>query len=277
MPRVTPLLLVLCAALAPACAVRAATEVETGVWRLVSSYLNKEAQIALGDLPTPADAAAQREHAFLRAVVLLDSQPLTESKLDQVEALLRGVMSGEDELAGAATYLLARSRQLFRQTADPVGAAELYRRLLKAPQSGLWADQARAKLALLELYVLPAPHPRARLAAVRTLLAEVEGQEARRDLHRLLARATLFYDLSPAAALADLEAAEAIGGLQGEPHADQLVQLAELNLEFGRPGEAARYHALLAELHPRDVRIWALQAKLAGTPAPARGNFGDVP
>jgi hypothetical protein len=247
------------------------------VWRQVTTFFTKEALWAWEKLPPAGDPLSAREQAFCRAVILLDHQPLTESKLDEAEALLRDVTGPRDELAAAARYMLARSKQLYRQQADHTAAAAIYRELLAAPEAGLWGDLARVKLALLELYALPAESPRARIATARTLLAGVVEPEAQRDLLRLLARATLFYDLPARAALDDLETAETIGGLQGQPHADQLVQLFELSLEFGRRESAARYLEKLRAEHPRDVRAWALNEKLAGRPAPARTTFSHDP
>jgi len=250
----------------------------TAVWRQVTAFFAKEAMWALEALPPTPEAATQRERDFCHAVILLDLQPLTEARLDEAEnRLLRLIATDEDEIAAAARYLIARSRQLYRQRPDHAGAARLYRETMAHPRGGPWAELARVKLALLELYVLPAANPPARIAAARTLLVGAGEDFTRRDLHRLIARATLFYDLDPAGALADLLAAEAIGGLQGEPHADQLVQLTELAWEFGRTTEAARFHARLVAEHPRDVRAWGLAEKLSGRPAPARGRFGHAP
>lgn len=265
--------------LAAACCIPLRAEEDlAAVWRQVTAFFAKEAMWALEALPPTPEAAAQRERDFCHAVILLDLQPLTEARLDEAEnRLLRLIAAGEDEIAAAARYLIARSRQLYRQRPDHVAAARLYREVMAHPRGGPWAEMARVKLALLELYVLPAANPHARIAAARSLLAGAGEDFTRRDLHRLIARATLFYDLDPAAAFADLLAAEAIGGLQGEPHADQLVQLTELAWEFGRTAEAARFHARLVAEHPRDVRAWGLAEKLAGRPAPARGRFGHAP
>lgn len=247
------------------------------VWRQVTTFFTKEALWAWEKLPPAGDPISAREQDFCRAVILLDHQPLTESKLDEAEALLREVAGPRDELAAAARYMLARSKQLYRQQADHTAAAAIYRELLAAPEAGPWGDLARVKLALLELYVLPAESPPQRIATARALLEGVVEPDARRDLHRLLARATLFYDLPARAALDDLEVAETIGGLRGEPHADQLVQLFELSLEFGRREPAARYLEKLRAEHPRDVRAWALNEKLAGRPAPVRAQFSHDP
>jgi len=251
----------------------------SAVWRQVTAFFAKEAMWALEALPPTPEAATQRERDFCHAVILLDLQPLTESRLDDAEQRFHRLRAArnDDEIAVAAGYLLARSRQLYRQRPDHAEAARLYRETMAHPRGGPWAELARVKLALLELYVLPAVNPSARIAAARTLLTGAGEDFTRRDLHRLIARATLFYDLDPAGALADLLAAEAIGGLQGEPHADQLVQLTELAWEFGRTAEAARFHARLVAEHPRDVRAWGLAEKLAGRPAPARGRFGHAP
>jgi hypothetical protein len=255
----------------------AAEESLTAVWRQVAAFFTKEGLWALQALPPTADAATQRERDFCHAVILFDLQPLTETRLDDAERRLQPLAAGDDEIARAARYLLARSQQIYRQQPDPAAAAELYRSLSAQPGGGSWAELARVKLALLELYALPASGPPARLKAAPALLAEAQDTTTRRDLHRLLARAVLFYDLDPAGALTHLEAAEAIGGLQGEPHADQLVQLAELNWELQHRERAIHFHARLAAEYPRDVRAWGLAEKLAGRPGPARGRPQDGP
>lgn len=258
--------------------IRAADEDLTAVWRQVTAFFAKEAMWALEALPPTPEAATQRERDFCHAVILLDLQPLTEARLDEAETRLHQlVAAGEDELSAAARYLIARSQQLYRQRPDHAAAAQLYREVMMHPEGGPWTELARVKLALLELYVLPAANPPARLAAARNLLNGASAAFTRRDLHRLLARATLFYDLEPKTAYEHLLAAEVIGGLQGEPHADQLVQLTELAWEFGHREQAAHYHARLAAEYPRDVRAWGLAEKLAGRPAPVRGRFDDAP
>lgn len=277
LPRRYHPLLTLALGCALACSAGRAEPTLPEVWRQVTTFFTKEALWAWEKLPPAGDALSAREQAFCRAVILLDHQPLTESKLDEAEALFREVAGPRDELAAAARFMLARSKQLYRQQPDHVAAAAIYRELLAAPEAGPWGDLARVKLALLELYVLPAGSPAQRIATARTLLDGVVAPEARRDLLRLLARATLFYDLPARAALDDLESAEAIGGLRGEPHADQLVQLFELNLEFGRQEAAARHLTRLETEYPRDVRAWALNEKLAGRPAPVRAPFSHDP
>lgn len=267
------LLAVLCCA-----PLRAADEDLTAVWRQVTAFFAKEAMWALEALPPTPEAATLRERDFCHAVILLDLQPLTEARLDEAETRFRRlVAAGEDELAAAARYLIARSQQLYRQRPDHAAAAQLYREVMAHPHGGPWAELARVKLALLELYVVPAANPRARLATTRALLTGARDAFTIRDLHRLLARATLFYDLEPMAAYEHLQVAEAIGGLQGEPHADQLVQLTELAWEFGHREEAAHFHARLVAEYPRDVRAWGIAEKLAGRPAPVRGRFHHAP
>lgn len=272
--RLTCLLLLLGGGLASPHPIAAAGDV-ANVWQHLSIFLTPEAAVALRDLPATADPAQLRERDFAGAVILLDQQPLTEARLDEAEARFRMLAGGDDDIAAAALFLLARSRQLYRAQPDPVGAATLYTELTNAPHGGLWAGQARVKLALLHLYVLPTEGgPPARLANAGSLLAETLPAVVQRDLNRVLARATLFYDLNPAHALAHLEAAEILGGLRGAPHADQLVQLAELCWELGRREDAARYHARLKAEHPRDMRIWFFEQHLAGRPVPARASFG---
>ena len=71
----------------------AGIQTEVSVWQKVSTYLTKEALLELKDLPEPSDVAEQRERDFCAAVVTLDQQPLSESRLDEVEGRLQALLA----------------------------------------------------------------------------------------------------------------------------------------------------------------------------------------
>ena len=76
---------------------------EVGVWQKMSTYLTKEALIELKDLTDPQNTTSQRERDFCTAVVTLDQQPLSESRLDDVDARLKALVDAgiEDEIDSA--------------------------------------------------------------------------------------------------------------------------------------------------------------------------------
>ncbi len=255
-------------------AVAGAAEIlpEANVWRKVSSYLTKEALIELKDLPAPISAEAQREHDFCLAVVTLDQQPLSESRLDVVEGRLRSLLvsRGDDDIANASRYLLGRIAQIYRSTPQMDTAAQYYREVLASGSDGEWAKLARVKLAVLELYVLPADSRQARVDAVLALMEGTDDRVTLRDLHRLIARAGMFFNLPPELALQHLLAADEFGGLQGTLGADQLVQIGELAIDTGQPELSAHYYERLREEYPRDPRIYIHDQRQAGQPVPQR-------
>ena len=245
---------------------------DTEVWRKVAMYLSKEAQIDLQDLPSPEDPAGRRERAFCAAVVNLDQQPLSESRLDDVESRLKALLAeaDNDEIGRASRFLLGRIAQIYRSKLDLLQAADYFRGLLEQSGPGRWADAARVKLAVLTLYVLPGDSPSERIAWVEAQLLKTQDPITLRDLHRVAARAVMFYNLSPADALKHLLAADEFGGLSGTPGADQLVQIGELAWDTGQVDLAAKYYERLRSEYPQDPRIYLMDQRRAGNPVPHR-------
>lgn len=253
----------------------AAAESEIEVWRKVASYLSKEAQIQLGELPMPTAATERREHEFCAAVVWLDQQPLSETRLDEVERQLLLLVSAQpnDEVGRASRFLLGRIAQLYRTNPDVTRAAKYFHELVNEPGPGRWGDAARIKLAVLRAYALPeVGDAAARVAAVEVLLPAASDRMVVRDLHRIAARAIMFYNLPPAGALRHLLAADEIGGLSGTLGADQLVQIGELAWDTGDEALARRYYDRLRAEYPRDARIYLMDQRTAGQPVPHRSE-----
>ncbi len=274
MPRLLPLGLLLCLGIGGLCTARAQTEPEVAVWKKLSLYLTEEAARMLEELPETTTPEAQREREFCATVVHLDRQPLSESRLDVVERRLQALLAVEsnDEIGRASRYVLGRIAQLYRTQPDVAKAADYYRGLVRQSGSDTWGAQARMKLALLTLYVLPAPTPDERIAEVADFLAEADDPMVVRDLHRLLARAILFYNLPPRQALDHLLQADEIGGLSGTQGADQLVQIGELAWDEGKKEMAIHFYERLQKEYPRDPRIFVMNERLAGRPTPDRGE-----
>ncbi len=245
---------------------------QAGVWKKVASYLSKEAVIELKELPTPENPETQRERDFCTAVVTLDQQPLSEARLDDVEARLQALLAanGDDATANASRYLLGRMAQLYREQPRIEEAAAYYREALRYQESGEWAKQARVRLAVLELYVLPTGSRRDRLEAVRGLIDEAKDPIVIRDLHRLAARGVMFFNLPPEWALEHLLKADEIGGLEGILGADQLVQIGELAMDTRQPELSARFYERLRHEYPRDARVYINDRRQAGASVPTR-------
>ena len=247
---------------------------EVAVWEKLSVYLSAEAERELEELPEATDPSAMRERDFCAAVVHLDQQPLSESRLDDVEQRFQALLAVEDndEIARASRYLLGRIAQVFRARPDVERAAKYFRGLAEQPGPGIWDEQARLKLTLLTLYVLPIGTPSERIELAEAYAAAARDPIAVRDMHRLVARAILFYNLPPDRALEHLLEADKIGGLRGSQAADQLVQIGELAWDEGKAEMAAHYYERLQEEYPRDPRIFTMQQRLAGEPTPTRGE-----
>lgn len=277
MPRI-PLLSLLClAVLAPSDSLHAQEHPEVEIWQMLSTYLTKEAEIALGELPVPSDAAAQREREFCAVVVQLSQQTVTEARIEDVERRLSALVAANthDDNGRASLYLLGRVAQVFRAIPDNALAAAHYRQLIALPDNDHWANLARVKLALLEIYMLPAESPADRIAAAEALIPGVHDRITLRDLHRLAARGLLFYELDPARALEHLLVSDSIGGLRGMPAADQVVQIANLAWELGRKELSNTFREKLRDQYPRDARIYLLDQRAAGEVVP-EGSAGGV-
>ena len=268
--------LISCIGFAHIGAVATAAEIqsEVGVWQKMSTYLTKEALIELKNLPGTQDSASQRERDFCTAVVTLDQQPLSESRLDDVDERLKALLSAgiEDEINSASRYLLGRIAQLYRAEPDVPLAVSYYRDLIERPGPGHFADIARVKLAVLLLYAVHTEDAIERIAHAEKLILGTSDSIAIRDLHRIVARGIMFFNLPPEGALRHLLAADQIGGLVGTLGADQLVQIGELAWDTGDDKLANNYYELLRVEYPRDPRIFLMDQRNAGNPVPTRGE-----
>ena len=274
MPRLIRFGRLLCVGLSGILSAWANPTPEVAIWEKISVYQSAVAELELDDLPSPENPAAQRERDFCAAVVHLDQQPLSESRLNEVEKRFVALVEaeGNDEIARASRYLLGRIAQVFRATPDALKASGYFRGLAEQHGPGIWGEQARMKLTLLTLYVLPIRTPSERLKLAETYTLAARDPIAVRDMHRLLARAILFYNFPPRSALEHLLQADKIGGLVGTQAASQLVKIGELAWDEGDEELAAHYYERLSKEYPRDPRIFVMQQRLAGEPTPGRGE-----
>ncbi len=217
---------------------RAATDDVREAWQLVADHLGRDAYVRLDQLPGPAT----RERTFAQAVVAIDYQPVTQSRLQSSGATLAELARGDDELAAGAAYLQARLYQVHFQEHDYARAAELYEALARRQPHSHWAQLGLVKLALLRLYAPPEPAaPADRIAAAAELRSRLEEPALVRDLELQLGRAAAFYSLPPDTALPHLLAADHIGGLVGQANEELIVMIGELSLRAGHYAQSRTY------------------------------------
>lgn len=238
-------------------------------WELVGRHLANDALAGLQQ----HRGQANRESAFAEAVVRMDSQPVTEAGLKQVEDRLAELARGDDEIAQASAYLVGRLYQAHFFTADYPRAAREYEQLAGRHPESYWAQLGLVKLALLKLYVLPEPaKPTARIAAAEALLGRLTVPELQRDLHIVLGRAQLFHEQPMDGVLAHLKVAEGIGGLPILKRAELQLQIAELSRREHRWEQARVYFQRFLDENDVDARGYTVKIKLAEIAAEQRAE-----
>ncbi|MDB6169328.1 MAG: hypothetical protein JWM88_2192 [Verrucomicrobia bacterium] len=232
-------------------------------WKALTLLNADGALRAFSTAGAAANLPEGREARFGRALALLAKQPITPAQVDEARSICAELAAGGiDDAAQGAGYFLGRIAQHHQETPDLAEAARQYRRLIEAHPSSIWADTARTRLAVLELYA-PAPEPApARLAHVAGILATARTPAARSELHLLMADAIFYFGLPVADSLPHLSAAEKLGLLDGPARADVLVQIAEISAMTGDIAQARKfYQAYLAEF-PLDQRQFMVREKL---------------
>jgi len=247
--------------LAGACGVgRAADADVAATWELVARHLANNALVGL----QAKRAQGDREAAFAEAVVRMDSQPVTEPGLKQVEVQLAGLAQGHDEIAAASAYLIGRLYQAHFFAPDYARAAQQYERLAEKSPGSYWAQLGLVKLALLKLYQLPEPaEPAARIAAAEALLARLTIPDLQRDAHIVIGRAVLFHEQPVDSALSHLLEADRIGGLAILKRGELQIQIGELSRREGRWEQARVYFQRFVDENDVDGRVHTVEMKLA--------------
>ncbi len=209
-----------------------------------------------------------RETRLGEAVALLNAQPKTAQNIQTAMQYLEAIAAEQstDDLGLTARYLRARIEHVHLTEPRPAIAAKRYREImLDAPPGHPLASQSAVKLALIILYAnTNSSLPADRIQDVEQLLGGVKQKEARRDLHLLLGRGYLFFDLSPERALQHLEAAWAAGIGNRVNRGDTLLAIAQLAEGQGQVKRAKEaFDRFLAE-NPRDDRAHSVRMWLAG-------------
>ncbi|QYM78646.1 hypothetical protein K0B96_15280 [Horticoccus luteus] len=238
----------------------AAPSIAIKAWRDSARYFANEAHHEF-ERVLKQPGGDTREVRLGAALSLLSVQPVLPDNLARARATLHELATGDDEFALAAKYFEARMAQAFREEPDFDAAAAGYRALIREHGTNYWGQLALMKLAVLTLYVLPADNAAARLAAVEAMLPQAEPVNAR-DLHLMLADATLYYERPETDALAHLVAAGKLSEhlpLSETIRADMYVQIGDLSARLGQLAQANAYAAKLAKEFPRDWRNWSLR------------------
>ena len=239
---------------------RAAEADVTAAWELVGRHLAND---ALAELQAGREQGS-REAAFAEAVVRMDSQPVTEPGLKQVEARLAELARGDDEIAAASAYLIGRLYQAHFFTPDYARAAQAYERLAAKHPGSYWAQLGLVKLALLRVFLLPEPaEPAARIAAAESLLPRIHQLELQRDAHIVIGRAGLFHGQPLDAVLAHLVEADRIGGLAMLKRGELQIQIGELSRRAGHWEQARIYFQRFIDENDVDGRVHTVKMKLA--------------
>ncbi len=229
-------------------------------WELVGRHLANDARAGL----QAGQEHGSRETVFAAAVVGMDTQPVTEAGLRQVEARLTELARGGDEIADASAYLIGRLYQAHFFTPDYPRAAQEYERLAAKSPGSYWAQLGLVKLALLRLYLLPEPGgPAARLAAAEALLPRLSVLDLQRDAHLVIGRAALFHEQPMRGVLAHLLEADRLGGLTGLRRGELQLQIAELSRREGRWEQARIYFQRFVDENEVDGRVCIVKLKLA--------------
>lgn len=233
----------------------AATPAEA--WRALADSRPQDALRLLKSLP------AGREAQLIEALALIHQQPVTDEALRQAELILVALAAGDDDFALQAHYLQARLHQVHYAQPDPARAAELYAALIARRPASHWAQLARVKLAMLHLYVLPAPGgPEARLAQAEALLGQLAEPALQRDLHLQIGQAGVHHGLPPARVLPHLRAADRIGGAPGVAQEDLVIQIAELSFRAGDLATARAYFERYLREYAVNPRCFTVRHRL---------------
>jgi hypothetical protein len=210
---------------------------------------------------------ASREARFGEALAQLNAQPRSETRLADARRLFEALRSenSDDDTGIAATYYLARLRQIHDYATDRTPAILAYRTLLAAHPGHPVAELAAPKLALLLLYddVAPAVWEQ-RVQEILALLPQLRSPEGRRDTRLILADALIKLRRDHARAYPLLTDCLAAGLIVRVPRLNStLLQAAESARLLGRDSEAAAHYARYLELFPRDIKSSEVRARLA--------------
>lgn len=232
-------------------------------WSLLSRYLYRDAAEAFAQ---SNDSDGRRRDLGL-AASLLNEPPVTSGKIERAEKLLRGVITdgSEDQTSLYARYLVARILHMHRAASVPEIEAA-YRAVIAADPSGGIGQLAASHLALVLLYQRPDLEIPERLSEAQALQSVAVGPtlpEVAVGYYRLLADASLFYEMTTPQVLEWLRKAHEIGS------SDQLIQIG-LNLQIAEVARSVGqrevalqyYHEFLATAVATDQRYYTAKMRM---------------
>jgi hypothetical protein len=217
-------------------------------------------------------AAQGREAELGKALTLLQLQPKTETNVNAAAVLLEHVLAGgrDDELGITARYFSGRIDQIHRTPVNPTAASLTFTQLIQDHPKHPLAGQAMVKLALIELYNPQSPADRSQAFARFAERAPLQTSvDARRDLHLLLGKTALRFDLGKDVALDQFTAALKEGVSSPTLRADTLVCAGELARELHRDETARLHYQNFLKTFPRDNRRRMIEDALASLPRSA--------
>ncbi|MCF7761949.1 MAG: hypothetical protein K9M98_15715 [Cephaloticoccus sp.] len=237
----------------------AATELEEG-WQQLTRLNPAGARVKF----VHAEGRAAR---FGEALALSSLEPHTAEKLNSARALLQNLATQNpgDDIGIAATYYLARIRQLHDAPPDPVATAAAYRSLLAMHPGHPMAELAAPKLAILLLYanVTPAEWEQS-WEEIENLLPTLQTPAAQRDTRLVMAAAVLKLHHDHARAFPLLKFCDDASLVTRTTRRSQLLlQLAEAARGMGRQAEAAQYYERYLAEFPREAASEEIQRRLA--------------
>lgn len=216
------------------------------------------ALIRLRDVGAHLPSAAPSDR-ILYAAALLNAQPRTAARIDEALAIARSIDLPE------ARFIEARILHEHTDPRRPQAAAAIYEQL--AAQPGFAADpltrRALVPLALIRLYETPALSRNERLASAEALLPFATHPPLARDLHYLIGRTLLEWQLELPRAREHLRAACAIGFTQHPRQISLLVTLGRLGEETGDTALAIDCYRKFLNLTTRDSRTDYIRQRLA--------------
>lgn len=218
----------------------------------------------------PESAASRREIEFGEAVALLNAQPRSEAKLAEARRLFTAVQeqNPDDDTGIAATYYLARLRQIHDYAPDRTAAVLAYRALLAAHPGHPVAELAAPKLALLLLFDdVPATVWEQRVQEISDLLPRLRSPEARRDTRLILADALIQLRRDHARAYPLLVyCLDENLIVRPQRLNTALLQAAESARFLDRTAEAAALYTRYLDQFPRDIKASEIRARLDALP-----------
>ncbi len=220
-----------------------------------------------------ADAGAER--LFAHALVLLNTPPTTEARLDEAARLLSAAAQAPSvtgDLAAAAAYFLARIEGIHRLRPDQPRAKMLYERAWREHSPTRWAQLAALRWLALHLAGIATDEaPADRLMAAENAAPTFVDPSLRKDFHLLMAYAWGRMQPGPEHILDHLLHAESLGIVHAQTRADVYCAIGNHALALGRTPLSLEFFQRYLREFQRDARrhhVASLVEGLRALPSP---------